>query len=227
MAGVTRFLAAAATLGVVGVLAAAAHAARAPGSPKLAIQPAQQARAQKILLKQAELPGTGWMRKPADFGAVNPDCVVKHYSLARLTANAEVGAQFTRAVDTGTFLVESEVHIFATAGQAGAAGARLSDLGYAHCLGATLASEAPPGSSAKSREQRFSITGLAVPAEGFRITVGVATAAGQKQTLSAYVLGFRRGRTVTSLSVLTLGKGWSAASLRSVSGKLAARTAAF
>ncbi len=222
MAGVTRVLAVAATLGAAGVLAAVALAV--PGNPKLDLKPADQARAKAILLKQAELPSGGWMRKPADFGAVNPDCVVKHYSLSGLTANAQMGAQFTRAVDTGTFLVESDVYVFATPAQASFAADRTSKVGFGRCLGATLASEAPAGSSAKSAARRFSLAGLALPAPGLQITVKITTG-NQRQTLTAYVLGFHRGRTLTTLSVLTLEKGWSAANLRSVAAKLASRTA--
>ena len=205
-------------------MAAVALAAPNPGSPKIAIKAADQARAKTILLKQAELPGTGWMRRPTDFTAANPECAVKHYSLSKLTANAQIGAQFARAVDTGTFLVESDVHVFATAAQAKIAADRLSDLGYGRCLGATLASEAPAGSTAKSSVKAFAVKRLALPTDGFKITVKVTTS-GHISTLSAVVLGFHRGRTLSSLSVLTLGKGWSSANLRSVSALLASRTA--
>jgi hypothetical protein len=225
VAGVTRSLAILVALGTAGLVAAVALAAPNPGSPKVVIDPAQQARAKTILLKQAELPGTGWMRKSTDFTAANPACAVKHYSLSKLTANAQIGAQFTRAVDTGTFLVESDVHVFVTPAQSKVAADRLSDLGYGRCLGATLVSEAPPGSKATSRVKAFAVKGLVLPTDGFRITVKVVTG-GKTSTLSAVVLGFRRGRTVTSLSVLGLDKGWSSAKLRSVAAKLASRTAA-
>ena len=224
MAGITRVLAVAAAIGAAGAVAAVALAASNPGSPKLAIKAAAQARAKTILLKQAELPGTGWMRKPTDFTATNPECAVKHYSLSKLTANAEIGAQFTRAVDTGTFLVESDVQVFRTAVEAKFAADRLADLGYGRCVGATLASEAPPGSTAKASAGHYAIRGLALPATGFRITVKIDTS-GQKSTLSAFVLGFHRGRTLASLSILTLEHGWSSAKLRAVSALLARRTA--
>lgn len=211
-------------MAVVAVAALAVVALAAPGDPKRAIKPADQAHAKTILLRKADVPGKGWHGQPTDFGQVNPSCLVKHYSLSKLTANAEVGIQYTRGVATGTFLVESDVHVFATSGQARVAAGRLSKVGYGRCLGTALAAEAPTGSFATSSAAVLSITGLALPTNGFRITVKVITG-GKKSSLTADVLGFRQGRTLTDLSVLTLDKGWSSAKVRSVAATLATRTA--
>lgn len=221
MAGVTRFLVIAAALGAAGLGAAVALAV--PGNPTRAIRAADQAHAKTILLKKTELPGTGWSGEPTDWGQVNPDCVVKSYSLSKLTANAEIGVQFTRPVDKGTFLVESDVHVFATSAQAAAAVKKRATLGYARCLGKTLASEAPFGSKATSGAKALAVNGLALPTHGFRITVKIVMSH-QTSTLSAFVLGFLHARTLTTLSVLAIDKHWSTAMLRSVASKLALRT---
>src|SRR5689334_15670727 len=84
---------------------AAAGAFAAPGEPKLSIAAADQAHARSVLLKAAELPSTGWKGQKVDFARVQPDCIVKHYSLAKLTTTGQAGTEFTRAVDSGTFLV--------------------------------------------------------------------------------------------------------------------------
>jgi hypothetical protein len=47
----------------------------------------------------------------------------------------------------------------------------------------------------------------------------------QKYTLTGAVLEFRHARTVNELSVLTIDKGWSSGSFRTVASVLAKRTA--
>jgi hypothetical protein len=222
VAGVTRSLTLLAVLAAVALTAAAALAA--PGDPKVVIKPSDQARAKTILLKTAEVKGAGWKGTPADFGRANPVCVIQHYSLSKLTANAQTGVEFTRAVDTGTFLVDSDAYVFRTSGEAQTAAATVSKLGYGKCLGAALVSQAPNGSIATSSVKALTIPGLALPAKGFRITVKVITG-GKTSILTADVLAFRHGRAVSTLSALTIDKGWSSASLRAVAGKMASRTA--
>lgn len=222
MAGRTRSLTLLAGLVAAGFAAAIATAA--PGDPKLSVKPADQAHARAVLLRKAELPGKGWIAAPVDFGRANPLCLVKHYSLGKLTATGQAGVEFGRRVDSGTFLVDSAARVFRTAAEARTAATIRSKLGVGKCLGAALASEAPNGSFATSSAKAFSISGLALPAKGFTITVDVISGQ-QRSTLTAVVLDFRRGRTVNELNVLTIGKGWSSASLRSVAAVLARRTA--
>lgn len=222
MAGRTRLLAVLGAVAAAGL--AAALAAAAPGDPKVSLKAADQAHARAVLLRKTELPGTGWNATPVDFGRANPLCLVKHYSLGKLTATGQAGVEFGRQVDTGTFLVDSAARVFRTAAEATTAVAIRSQIGVGKCLGAALASEAPNGSFTTSTATAFSISGLALPAKGFKITVRVVS--GQnRSTLTAVVLDFRRGRTVNELNVLTIGKGWSSASLRSVAAVLARRTA--
>jgi len=222
VAGGTRILAFLMTVGVAVFLAASALAI--PGEPKLAFKAADQAHARVVLLKTTELPGKGWKGAKVDFGRANPDCLVKRYSLAKLTATGQAGTEFTRNVGSGTFLVDSIARVFSTSTQAVEAVKIRSQVGVGTCLGKTLASEAPFGSKATSTATAFSLAGLALPSKGFKIVVNV-TAGKSKYTLTGAVLEFRRGRTLGELSVLTINDGWSKARLRSVAA-LAAKHAA-
>lgn len=222
MAGGTRviFL----VLAVLAAALTAAAALAAPGDPKLDLKPADQKRAKAILVKTAELNGKGWTGSPADFGRANPSCVIKHYSLAKLTANARAGIEYTRAVDTGTFLVDSDAYVFKTPAQAASAASTGADLGYGRCLAAVLRAETPNGSVASSKVKAYSIPGLALPAKGFVITVNVI--AGQTKTkLTAHVFNVHKGRSVAMLSILTADSGWSSETVRALAAKVAARTA--
>lgn len=208
-------------LGTVAITAAVAAAA--PGDPKVAVNPADQAHARAILLKAADLPGKGWAATPVDFGRTNPTCLVKKFNLGKLTATGQAGTEFGRQVDTGTFLVDSAAHVFKTESQAKQAVAIRSKLGAGKCLGDALKAETPNGSIASSSAKLFSIDGLALPSTGYKVTVKVIDA-GKTSTLTAVVLNFRHGRTVNELNVLTLDKGWSKATLDAVAAKVAART---
>ena len=222
MAGRTRLLAILLALGASAALTAAALAA--PGDPKRVFKPADQAFARTVLLRSADVPGKGWHAKPTDFGGTNPACLVAHYSLSALTANGQAGTTYTRSANTGTFLVESDADVFVTAAQASAASAIFSKLGFAKCLASTLVAEVPSGSFATSEVHRVSLTGLATPSTGFRVTLHVVSSKG-KSTLTAVIIGLRRGRTFATLSVLTLGTGWSQSALRSAAATMATRMA--
>lgn len=203
---------------------AAASALASPGEPKLAISATDQARAKTVLLKTTDLPGKKWKAAKVDFARSQPDCIVKRFSLAKLTTTGQAGTEFTREVDTGTFLVDSIARVFRTSTQAVTAVNVRSQLGVGKCLGKTLVSEAPFGSTATSSAKVFSLTGLALPSKGFKITVKVKSGS-QKYTLTGTVLEFRKARTVTEISLLTINKGWSSATLRSVAAQLAKLTA--
>jgi hypothetical protein len=202
----------------------AATALAAPGDPKRAFKPADQAYARTVVLRKADLPGKGWSAKVTNFGGANPACQVAHYSLSALTANAEVGTTFTRAVDTGTFLVESDVHVFLTPAQATRAATTFSSLGFARCLASELVQQVPSGSFATSTVQKHTLTGLAAPATGIKAVLHIVSSKG-KSTLTATVLEIRRGRALATLSVLTAGSGWSQADLRAAAAKIASRMA--
>ena len=222
VAGGTRFLALGLALGATALVSATALAA--PGEPKLAFTAADQAKAKVVLLKTAELPGKGWKAAKVDFARANPDCLVKNYSLAKLTATGQAGTEFTRDVSSGTFLVDSIARVFRTPTQAATAVKIRSQLGAGKCLGKTLASEAPFGQKATSTAKPFSLQGLALPSKGFKIIVHV-TSTKQKYTLTGAVLEFHRGRTLSELSILTIDNGWSKAKVRSLAALTARRLA--
>ena len=221
MAGGTRALILTVALGVVAFAAAAGLAA--PGDPRVAVEKVDQAHAKAILLKTNDLPGTGWTSSPVDFGRTNPSCLVKKYSLGKLTATGQAGTEFGRQVDSGTFLVDSAARVFKSDAQAKQALAIRSKLGVAQCLGKTLEAETPNGSVATSSAKLFSIDGLALPSKGYKVTVKVIVA-GKTSILTAVVLTFRNGRTINELNVLTLDKGWSKKVLHDVAQKVAAHT---
>ena len=73
----------------------------------------------------------------ASFDQPNPTCVVKHYNLGALTLDGEAGDVYALGA---TFpLVESDAHVFVTAGQAREAFSKESAIGFARCIGAGLA----------------------------------------------------------------------------------------
>lgn len=221
MAGVSRILAFAVALGAATVLAAAALAA--PGDPKVAVKPADVTYARTIVLKQSDLfRDAGWKAAATDFGRVNPVCIVKHYSLSKLTATAQVGRSFTRDVGAGTFLVESDVHVFKTPAQAATAARITSSSGYAHCLGSVLAGEVPAGSYGVATSKAVTLRGLKATPSGFEITVKVINAQGTTK-LTSFVINMRKGRTVGTLSLLTIGKGWTQDDVRKAAATMAAR----
>jgi hypothetical protein len=221
VAGVSRILCVAALIGAVGALAATAFAA--PGDPKLAVKPADVSYARTIILQKADLKkNTGWSVAATDFGRVNPVCVVKHFSLSNLTATAQVGHTFSRNVGTGTFLVESDVHVFKTSAQAATAAKVTSSTGYAKCLGSVLAGEVPAGSFGTFTSKPAALSSLKATATGFEIDVKIVNQQGTTK-LTAWVIDLRKGRALGTLSVLTVGKGWTQADIRGAAATMAAR----
>jgi hypothetical protein len=221
VAGVSRILCVAALVGAVGALAAAALAA--PGDPKLAVKPADVVYARTIVLQKADLKkNTGWNAAATDFGRVNPVCIVKHFSLSKLTATAQVGRTFSRNVGTGTFLVESDVHVFKTPAEAATAAKVTSSTGYAKCLGSVLAGEVPAGSYGTSTSKALSLSGLKATATGFEITVKIVNQQGTTK-LTAWVVNLSKGRALGTLSVLTVGTGWTQDDIRAAAATMAAR----
>ena len=221
MAGVSRILSFAAVLGTAGAIAAAALAA--PGDPKLAIKPADVAYARTVVLQKTDLKkNTGWSATATDFGRVNPVCVVKHFSLSKLTATAQVGRTYSRQVDTGTFLVESDVHLFKTPAQAATAAKITSSTGYAKCLGSVLAGEVPAGSFGTATSKQVKLSGLKATASGFEVDVKIVNQQGTTK-LTAWVIDLRKGRALGTLSVLTVGKGWTQDDIRTAAATMAAR----
>jgi hypothetical protein len=220
VAGVSRPLALIGALAAAGLLAATATAA--PGDPKVSVKPADQAYARTIVLRKADVPGRGWTGKATEFGGLNPDCVVKHYSLSKLTATAQVGTTYTRPVDPGTFLVESDVDVFATPAQAKAASGIATKIGLARCLGSALVAQVPAGAFATTEVHAVKLSGVKNVAGAFKITLHIASSQG-KSTLTADVIYLQKGRVLATLSTLTSGKGFTPAQLSAAAAKMAAR----
>jgi hypothetical protein len=223
VAGGTRALVLVLALALGAVAFAAAAALGAPGDPKLVAKPADQAHAKAVILTARDLPGKGWDASPVDFGRTNPSCLVKRYNLGKLTATGQAGTEFGRQIATGTFLVDSAARVFQTEAQAKQALTIRSKLGVGKCLGEALKAETPSGTIATSTTKLFTIDGLALPSQGYKVTVKVFSAK-KTDTLTAVVLNFRRGRTVNELNVLTLDQGWSKAMLHDVAARVAAKT---
>jgi len=205
---------------VAATLAAAATAA--PGDPKLRPKAADQAYARSIVLQKADVPGHGWKGQATQFGRLNPDCVVKHYSLGKLTATAQQGMTYTRPVEPGTFLFESDVYVFVTPAQARTAAGIAAKIGLARCLGSALVTEVPSGSFATKQVRAVTLAGVKNVAGAFKITLQITSAQG-RSTLTADVVYLQKGRVLATLSALTSGKGLTPAQIAAAAEKMAAR----
>jgi hypothetical protein len=194
----------------------------APGDPRLKPNAADKAYARTIVLRATEVRGKGWKGKATDFGRVNPGCVVKHYSLSELTTTAQVGTTYTRPVDTGTFLVESDVDVFITPAQAKAAAVIAAKIGLARCLGSALVAEVPAGSFATQEVHALPVAGIKNAVAAFKITLHITSAQGNG-TLSANVVYLLKGRVMATLSTLTVSNGWTRADIRAAASRMAAR----
>jgi hypothetical protein len=199
--------------------------ASSSGDPKKRLTAAGNAFARSYLLRKADLPTRDWRARPANFNAGNPSCVIKHYSLGALTLDGEAGDIYER--DGGLPVVESDAHVFVTAGQARQAFSRESTIGFAHCVAASLAEDVP-GSAAESgpvpRIRPLRLGTLASAARGYRMDVRLGSGAAGV-TLTAALVVLRHGRAIGVLSVITADSPWSQPVLRSLSATMARRMA--
>ena len=85
-----------------------------------------------------------------------------------------------------------------------------------------LAGEVPAGSYGTSTSKAVSLSGLKATATGFEITVQIVNQQG-RTTLTAWVIDLRKGRALGTLSVLTVGKGWTQDDIRAAAATMAAR----
>jgi hypothetical protein len=199
-------------------------AASSPGDPKKRLTATGDAFARSYLLRKADLPARGWHARPAGFNQPNPSCVIKHYNLGALTLEGEAGDVYE--LDGRLPLVESDAHVFVTAGQARQAFSMESTIGFARCLGASLAGDvsgSAAGSSSLVRVRPLPLSGL-VAARGFRIYVGPRSGRAGV-TLAAAVVVIRHGRAIGVLSVIAAGSPWSQPVLQSLSATMGWRMA--
>jgi hypothetical protein len=196
-------------------------AASSPGDPKKRLTAAGETLARSYLLRNSDLPAGDWHGRPARFDAPNPSCAVKHYNLGALTLEGEAGDIYD--VASGLPVVESDAHVFVSAGQARQAFSKESRIGFARCLGASLASGVS-GPAAVVRVRALSFSGLAADASGFRINVRPQPGR-DGATLAAALVVLRHGRAIGVLSVITAESPWSKPALRSLSATMAGRMA--
>jgi hypothetical protein len=188
------------------------------GDPKRRLTPAGDAYARSYVLRTADLPAGVWRAHRASFTEPNPSCIVRHYNLGALTLDGEAGDVYVRG--SGLPLVESDAHVFVSAAQARRAFDKESPLGFARCLGDSLAG----GNDSDVGVAAMRVGGLAALARGFRIVVRLGSK-GDGSTLHAALVVLRHGRAIGVLSVITAGSPWRRPLLRSLSATMARRMA--
>jgi hypothetical protein len=200
---------------VFGVIGAAllwvTVAGAAPGDPKKELRPGDQAKAASVLLQRHDLPAGRWLAEPTDFSQPNPACLVRHYSLASLTATGEAGHTYTLA--GGLTVVESDAHVFLSDRQGTLGYAILTNAGLARCLGSSFANafgKGTPGVSGKLMNvEPLRLAGVhGAPARGFRIFVRLRSVKGD-MLAEIVLVGIHRGRAVGSLSLIKVADGLS------------------
>ena len=225
-------------VGAIGVaLVWAAVAGAAPGDPKKDLKPADQALAASAILPRADLPPGRWTGNPTDFSQPNPPCLVRHYSLARLTATGEAGRTYLR---TDGSAMESDAHVFVSTKQAALAYGTLTGLGLARCLGSAFAQSIAKATSTLSATATGKLLNVvpvrlagvrSAPARGFRIFIRLRSPKGDS-LVEIVLVGVHQGRTVGSLSFVRVGEPlavlkttalWPDSVVSSLTRKLAAR----
>ena len=196
-------------------------AASSAGDPKKRLTAAGNAVARSYLLRKADLPAGRWRARPASFSQPNPGCAVRHYNLGALTLEGEAGDIYE--LDAGLPVVESDAHVFVIAPQARQAFSKESTIGFARCLGASLASgvSGSAGSGAVVHVEPLPLGRLAADARGFRIDVRPPSSV----PLSAALVVMRHGRAIGVLSVIAAGSPWSKPVLRTLTATMARRMA--
>jgi hypothetical protein len=133
-------------LAVLGILAAAGgnvSAAATAKEPKKAIKPAVQARAKRIALRAADLPGFGWKAEPSQSDRSSPHCSYYDPDESDLTENADyTSPDFTRP--DGLY-VSSKVGIFVSAKQAKKSFALVARPELPRCLAQLVVKSGAPG----------------------------------------------------------------------------------
>ena len=111
--------------------------------PKKVIKPAVQARAQRIALHAADLPGFGWKAEPSQSDRSSPHCSYYDPDESNLTENAEyTSPDFTRP--DGLY-VSSKVGIFVSAKQAKKSFALVARPELPRCLAQLVVKSGVPG----------------------------------------------------------------------------------
>ena len=135
----------------------------------------------------------------------NPGCAVRHYNLGALTLEGEAGDiyEVARGIP-GRRVRCARVRDLRSGAQAFS---KESRIGFARCLGASLASGVS-GSGAVVRVRPLPLSRLAADASGFRIDVRPPFRPGGVSLAAALVV-MRHGRAIGVLSVIAAGSPWS------------------
>ncbi len=132
-----------AALGVLALLGGGAALAVATKEPRLALEPAAQARAQRIAVSLRDLPGFGWKASPAQTDRSRPRCSYYNPDQSKLTERGRyTSPDFTR--NDGLF-ASSSIGIFVSARQARTAFALVVRPALARCLGESVVKSGRPG----------------------------------------------------------------------------------
>jgi hypothetical protein len=206
---------------LLGALALAGAAAAAPQSrPRQAIKPAVQARAKRIAIGLADLPGLGWHSKPAQSDRANVRCAYYDPDQSKLTENGNyTSPDFTRA--DGLY-VSSTVGIFASAAQAKTSYGLVVRPALARCLGESVVS-----SGVKGHISLFSVGPLAFPPRGYRsaayrIVFSVLNG-GQRVPATIDLVAINKGAVDVALFFSSAGQSPPADMERRVSAAVAGR----
>jgi hypothetical protein len=208
-------------LALLGVLVFAGGAlAATQKDPKQAITPAAQARAKRIAIHLADLPGLGWRSSPAQSDRSNARCGYYDPDQSKLTEHAHyTSPDFTR---TDGLYVSSTVGIFASSAQAKTSYALVVRPALARCLG-----ESVVASGVKNHISLESVGPLAFPARGersaaYRIVFHVVNG-GQRVPATIDVVAINKGAVDVALFFSSAGQLPPGAMEKAVSAAVAGR----
>jgi len=210
-----RFLALVAVLALAGTVAAATQK-----DPRQAITPAAQARAKRIGIHLADLPGLGWRSRPAQSDRSNARCGYYNPDQSRLTENGRyTSPDFTRA--DGLY-VSSTVGIFASAAQAKTSYTLVVRPALARCLG-----ESVVASGVKNHISLESVGPLPFPGRGnrsaaYRIVFHVVNG-GQRVPATIDLVAINKGAVNVALFFSSAGQSPPAGMEKAVSAAVAGR----
>jgi len=202
-------------LTAIGALIACATAAASLG-PHKAIQPADQARAKKVLLALSDLPH-GWKSQPTspnNESVTPPKCA--NVNLSDLTETADTERQFGQG-STGIPVVDSAVGMLKTRGQADALWQRVPNERVLSCS-ARSGAGLPKGSHVSFK--KLTLPRIGDRSAGWRFTITTNTFPSE---VSADIVFANKGRTFSVLTLADLGSSIDATLERRLTRVMAAR----
>jgi hypothetical protein len=202
-------------LAVVGSLALCVGAAAAFG-PRKALNPADQARARKVLLAQTDFPH-GWKTEPSsedDSSPTAPTCA--HVTLSDLTETADVQRQFGQG-SLGIPVVNSAVGMLKSRAQADAFWKRVPNERVLSCS-ARSGAGLPKGSHLSFR--KLSLPRVGDRSVAWEFTIETKTL---PSPIYADIVFANKGRTFSVLTLANLGSPFDPAVARRLAHAMASR----